>query len=227
MFKKLVGEESFQNVTLVTTMWDKVTEQEGVDRLQELSSTNDLFKPLLDKGAHVARYDKTVESARAIMRRILQNHPMVLKIQRELVDDQKNISDTAAGQEVDHQVLELIKKHQQEMEELKQEMRDAIARRDQEAQEDLKNEKDKLQAAVNAALKERQNMSTDYDRHASLMHENYKQLLEMQKEVTDSKLALFKAEMSAERAEQRATDDRLRAMEAQLAQKKKGGCVIC
>ena len=49
------------------------------------------------------RYDNTVESAYDILRHLVRNQPLPFKIQCELVDEKKDIGQTAAAQEVESQ----------------------------------------------------------------------------------------------------------------------------
>ena len=121
MFRKLCGDDTLKNVVIVTNMWGEVGQAKGEMREAELK--NKFFKPALDKGAQMLRHGNTVESAHNILRHIIQNHPLPLKIQRELVDEKKDIGETAAAQEVESQIHELIQKHQTEMKQLQEEMK--------------------------------------------------------------------------------------------------------
>jgi len=98
MFRKLCGDKTLKNVVLVTNMWGEVPRDVGESREDELSST--FFKPVLDKGAQMVRHHNTAQSAQDIIRVIMKNRPVVLQIQRELVDEHKDIVDTAAGEAV-------------------------------------------------------------------------------------------------------------------------------
>ena len=58
------------------------------------------FKPVLDKGGQMARHNNTAASAENIILLVLDNHPLPLRIQVELVHERKDISDTSAGEEL-------------------------------------------------------------------------------------------------------------------------------
>ncbi|KAF8972202.1 P-loop containing nucleoside triphosphate hydrolase protein [Flammula alnicola] len=75
MFRELCGEKTLVNVT-------------------ELATQEIFFKPTLDKGAKMLRHDATRDSANGVLRYILGNHPLPLQIQREIVDQAKDISET-------------------------------------------------------------------------------------------------------------------------------------
>ena len=121
MFRKLCGDDTLKNVVIVTNMWGKVDQAKGEMREAELKSR--FFKAALDKGAQMLRHDNTVESVHNILRHIMRNHPLPLRIQRELVDEKKDIGQTAAAQEVESQIQELIQKHQAEIKQLQEEMK--------------------------------------------------------------------------------------------------------
>jgi hypothetical protein len=55
MFRKLCGFEALKNVLLVTTFWDKVSDIEGRRREQELSSNEDFWGHMIQKGSKMGR----------------------------------------------------------------------------------------------------------------------------------------------------------------------------
>ena len=104
LFRKICGDKTLKNVIIVTTRWDVVPPHEGERREQELRSDERFFKPALDQQAQLLRHDNTIESAQKIVRTIFQNHPIPLNIQRELVDERKQLGDTIAGREFESQM---------------------------------------------------------------------------------------------------------------------------
>ena len=98
MFRKLCGESTLRNVVIVTNMWGEVDPRVGEAREAELMGKDIFFKPALDKGAQIARNENTVTSARKIIRLVLDNHPLPLRIQEELVNEGKDITETCAGE---------------------------------------------------------------------------------------------------------------------------------
>ncbi|KAF9647084.1 hypothetical protein BDM02DRAFT_3065838, partial [Thelephora ganbajun] len=120
MFRELCGDSTLKNVILVTNMWGMVTKAAGEAR--ERGLTTKFFKPVLDEGAQLVRHHNTVESAHDIIRRILKNHPITLQIQRELVDEGKGITDTSAGEVINKEINEQIRRHQAKLEAVQKEM---------------------------------------------------------------------------------------------------------
>ncbi|KAF9647081.1 hypothetical protein BDM02DRAFT_3098690 [Thelephora ganbajun] len=173
MFRELCGDSTLKNVILVTNMWGMVTKDVGEDREREL--TTKFFKPVLDKGAQLARHHNTAESARNIIRGIMKNHPMVLQIQRELVDDHKDITDTAAGEAINKELKEQIRRHQAELKTVQEDMLKALKDKDEEARQELEEERQKLQEQVNKARMESENMASNYQKR---MEEEMRQMQE-------------------------------------------------
>ncbi|KAF9259474.1 hypothetical protein L218DRAFT_1058798 [Marasmius fiardii PR-910] len=122
MFKELCGESSLKNVAVVTNMWGQVPQDVGEAREAQLMGEDDFFKPVLDKGAQMVRHDNTPQTARAILLHLVQKRPLPLRIQTELVDEKKNIANTAAGAELNREMMEQMKRHQKEMRELQEQM---------------------------------------------------------------------------------------------------------
>jgi hypothetical protein len=123
MFRQLCGESTLKNVVIVTNMWSEVSQDIGIAREAELASEDLFFKPVLDKGAQMVRHSNTSASAHAIIARIVENHPLSLQIQRELVDQKMDIGKTAAGEELNRELNIQLQKHRNELRALQEEMR--------------------------------------------------------------------------------------------------------
>ena len=98
MFQELCGRDNFQNVVLVTTMWNEVSQDEGQRREEELY--NKFWHWMIGLGSTTHRFDLTEESAWDIINCISVSPPderRPLQIQREMVDEHKPIHMTSAG----------------------------------------------------------------------------------------------------------------------------------
>jgi hypothetical protein len=122
MFKELCGEDNLKNVLIVTNMWSQVDPQLGMARENELKSKEAFFKAALDKGAQIFRHDNTIGSAHNIIRQLMKNEPAALRIQQELVDEKKDISDTGAGRVLNKELREQAEKHRRELTSLQVDM---------------------------------------------------------------------------------------------------------
>jgi len=129
MFRELCGEKNFNNVILCTTMWEKVDEEEGQRREQELRSKENFWGNLVSRGAQVVRHQgpDLTTSARKIAETLIEKDTIVLQLQQEL-DRNGSLSNTSAGRVLTSQIEEIKKKHQEEMEALKAEMKAASDR---------------------------------------------------------------------------------------------------
>ncbi|KAL4062801.1 P-loop containing nucleoside triphosphate hydrolase protein [Scleroderma yunnanense] len=101
MFKELCGEDSFKNVILVTTMWDEILEDVGLQREEELQNT--FWQRMIKLGSSAQRFDGTEESAWKIINSISvspSRERSGLQIQREMVDQHRPVHRTSAGKVV-------------------------------------------------------------------------------------------------------------------------------
>lgn len=109
------------------------------------------------------RHTNTPESAQAILREILKNKPAVLKIQRELIDEGKDIGKTGAGAVLNQEIRELVGKHQKEVKELEWNMRKAIEEKDEESREELEEEKKKVEESMEKLQKDSAEMQSKFE----------------------------------------------------------------
>ena len=154
MFRKLCGDTALKNVVIVTNMWDEVSRDIGEAHEKVLS--NKIFKPVLSKGAQMVRHHDTTESVHDIIRKILRNPPVVLQIQRELVDERKDLVNTTAAKAINRELNERVKQHQAELKEGR-EGKDEEMRRN--PREQMKTEEDSKRVILNCvAEKEKEGM---------------------------------------------------------------------
>ena len=146
IFRELCGETSLKNVVLVTNMWEEVSRDVDEAREKELASA--FLKPALDKGAQMIRHHNTERSAHDVIRRIVNNHPVVLQIQRELVDEHKIVERTAAGEAVNTGLTEEIKRHETALATLREETMLALEEKHERARQVLDEETMNIQAQM-------------------------------------------------------------------------------
>jgi len=176
MFRKLCGESSLKNVVIVTNMWGKVEESVGEAREREL--TEIYFKPALDKNAQLARHHNTTQSSHDIVRRIMKNDPAPLRIQQELVDEGKNIKDTAAGEALNEELNTLIRHHEIEMNALREEMRQALKEKDEETRRELEEETRRIREQMDRMRAESNTMAAKYNLERKKMEEAVQRMQE-------------------------------------------------
>ncbi|KAK6358331.1 hypothetical protein TWF730_007677 [Orbilia blumenaviensis] len=94
-FQKLVGEQSMQNIVLVTTHWRRFFNGDQVKREQELQQT--FWGYMIRLGSKILRHDGSRKSAERIVKEILDRKPVVVKIVDEMVNKKMKFGDTDAG----------------------------------------------------------------------------------------------------------------------------------
>lgn len=108
MMKKLCGANSMRNVVLATTMWERVTEEEGLRRESELE--NVFWKDMIESGSSMTRITTEREDdARALVKSLLNNKPISTQLQDELHSG-KTLVQTAAGTEIREEMAKLEEK---------------------------------------------------------------------------------------------------------------------
>ncbi|KAI0080924.1 hypothetical protein K474DRAFT_1704220 [Panus rudis PR-1116 ss-1] len=162
MFRKLCGDDTLKNVLLVTTMWGLVDPVKGTAREEQLATDELLFKPILDGGARMVRHDNTLGGAHDVIRMVLRNHPLPLLIQKELVDEGKDISETGAGEALGQELAELARKHRDEIKQVQQEMAEAMAEKDEQTRKELDAYQKQLQQSMEKAEQDRDRLSSEY-----------------------------------------------------------------
>lgn len=136
-FAQLCGDEALSNCAIVTNMWGLVSRQVGAEREQELKSKDAFFKPMLAQGATLFQHHNTVDDAHKVIQHLLQKTPLVLAIQRELVDEKKRVFETKAGDTLLGEIAELERKHQEELRKLDEEMAEVMQQHDEEAKQEI------------------------------------------------------------------------------------------
>ena len=98
MFHKLCGEDALKAVVLVTTKWGGIQKVVGEQREKRLTETH--WMTMIDHGSRIHRYQGSYASAWEIVNLICKKEEkeyLPIQIQKELVDLQKCIPQTEAG----------------------------------------------------------------------------------------------------------------------------------
>jgi phage-related minor tail protein len=155
MFRSLCGDDVLSNVRVITTNWNRVSEQEGQDRAEALS--NEAFKPLLDAGAKMLRHDNNLSSASKIMSELIPLPSISTQFERELLVGKK-LNETAAGSVLTEEMALIQKRHAQDLADLRKEMQEALKANDDSWKEDLERERNKLQQKMADVENERREL---------------------------------------------------------------------
>jgi hypothetical protein len=119
MFKKLCGDTALRNVILMTTMWDEVDEETGSQREKELKGN--YWKAMIKHKSKIARYKGTSDSAWDILDHFLQsaNQRYAVLLQREMIDMERELRETKAGQTLFSQLEIIVHKQQETLEKIR------------------------------------------------------------------------------------------------------------
>ncbi|KAM5352745.1 hypothetical protein ACJ41O_005467 [Fusarium nematophilum] len=217
MFKRLCGRDGMKNIRFVTTFWEQAELKEGERREQTLRDTKDFWGGCMSEGAQVNRHHNSKESALSILQQFVPGwtdkppEEVKLAIQTEMVDSGKDLDQTGAGRELQDQIDREREKMRQEMKDREEDMKEALAARDKEMFEFLREEQDKQRAELRRRDKEMDELKVSMEK----MHEEKIRKLEarlqlqeqehrqgvhrMQKEYQDE-LRLVRAEAAEERS---------------------------
>jgi hypothetical protein len=123
MFKQLCGKNALPNIILTTTMWDDVEPELGARR--ELDLVNTSWKDMIRFGSKTLRFTNTHDSAWNIIDDALSpiHKARALRLQKELVDMEQDLPETSAGRELCSELEKLMKKQQETLQKIRDEMR--------------------------------------------------------------------------------------------------------
>ncbi|KAK0318978.1 hypothetical protein LTR54_009872 [Friedmanniomyces endolithicus] len=165
IFKDLVGPDPSPNVLFATTRWDQVEKLDDIALAEfkesQLSTDEEIWAPMIRRGARVARFKGTRESAMQVVLSLIHQVPIVLQIQAELVDQAKDLIDTTAGIAVNEEIKRLQQKYRDELAQLKKEMHEAIAERDAELQSVLERSREAFEQRLGVIKAERDLLERD------------------------------------------------------------------
>jgi len=136
MFQSLCGQQVLGNVFLTTTQWSKVDRIEGEVREDSLRN-EDFWGGLIAKGATLQRFHGTKESGLELIRKLRPNIPKPLDVQVQMVRQNMTLLETNVGGCANEELIAQAKKHEEEVESLERERREAMRARDHGEEERL------------------------------------------------------------------------------------------
>jgi hypothetical protein len=161
IFRELCGVAALDNVVIVTNMWGEVSQDVGEMRQRELETGDSFLGLAISQGAQLFRHNNTVESAWAILRHIISKDSLPLHIQNEIVDEQKDLSEAAAGIVLNRDLIAQERKHREEMENLERAMQDANERAKRELEGELQRKEAERVRALNNLRKWQQESAAE------------------------------------------------------------------
>ncbi|KAM7191241.1 hypothetical protein V8F20_009419 [Naviculisporaceae sp. PSN 640] len=212
MFRKLVGEDALSNVLLVSTHWSRVSPEEGATRETDLRTK--FWGPLVENGARMARHTGGTESATFLLDSLIDlRSRVVLDIQRELVDEKKNLIDTAAGSALNEEILAIQARYEKQLEETKLEFEEAVRQSDARAQGELTELRRQLEEQIETGkksrlrLQERERLAAREKQKMQTQFQVFQATILKSKEEAEKAAKEKEAKFEQERAEWRARLD--------------------
>ncbi|KAJ0421505.1 hypothetical protein BJY00DRAFT_282349 [Aspergillus carlsbadensis] len=182
MFRQLCGENALKRVVLVTTMWDKVREDEATQRERELIDTPEFWGWMLGKGSSCQRHYNTEDSARIIVGELAGHTlPVTTDLQKQMVDEEKELGETSAGQELQSEINKEKAKWAQERREIEDQLRVAIEQRDHEAEEMMREERDRYTKMIQKVESDTEALKATMDKLLAERDERVTAMEEMMK----------------------------------------------
>ncbi|KAK2013809.1 hypothetical protein LZ32DRAFT_675564 [Colletotrichum eremochloae] len=187
MFKKLCGDDSFKHVVLTTSMWGEGdADAAKIDRETELKEDKRFWGLMQSGGSKVMRWLNNRPSASAIVEHLLESSQMhgltTLQIQRELVEENRDLEETSAGQEVGRELLKERMKMLQEVEDLKKDHENALLAKDSENAEKFRKDKQEMESKLQKAEEAQKALRIDLEQ---LLREKTEEYEIKQKELRD------------------------------------------
>ncbi|KIX10127.1 uncharacterized protein Z518_01208 [Rhinocladiella mackenziei CBS 650.93] len=164
MFKKLCGDGNLASVVLATTFWSKVDPDTGNTRENQLKTTPTFWGTMVNRGSQVFRHDSAEKSGAAIVQYLLDRRQKpVYTIQDEMVNEKKTLEETAAGTEVQTETDKVIRKYEQTIADLKQEIAEATQTHNEAMRQELEREKREHEEFIRKIQQEQEKMKVgDY-----------------------------------------------------------------
>lgn len=218
MFRKLCGDQPMKNVVIASTFWGAIEDDKAVAHEAELMGKDDFWGDMISHGAQVKRFAGTKQSALDILMSFASKATVTLDIQRELVDEDKPLGETAAGNAVNEELHRLEAKYLAELGRIQQETAAALAEKDVQYENILKKERERMEQKLNRLHNDQELLRQERREEIRRIETENQRRFSLLKKEYDSKLE--KQQLEAERIRQgdsAAFRDQLREMSTQNA----------
>lgn len=163
IFKGICGSDFMDNVVLTTTLWEVMRDEKTCEK-RESQLTSNYWKPLMNNGAKYERYERNnVEDAHDLMFCVAHKAKLTCNLQRQAVDEGKPLSQTDAGRVVDEALIKERKKWLDKLQEAKMMMDEAIAAKDRQSQQMLRQHEEEMKRKIADMDRTRESLRVDFD----------------------------------------------------------------
>lgn len=225
LFEALCGSQCFPYVVLVSTMWESLEEEDraiAVDRETTLKGKDEFWGRMVHDGAQVMRHGGDASSAREILScATFTNRSVVMDIQRELIDEGKELDETSAGRYLLGELYDVRKRQKQEIAELEGIMEEALQDHDEATISAISAQRQEYEGLIQRTYTQTDDLEVTFenlageraDRYASLFQEGdqyEKEFEEYRKQIQDLEDALDRMKKNRDRERNRFTLDKWR-----------------
>ncbi|KAN0070787.1 P-loop containing nucleoside triphosphate hydrolase protein [Elaphomyces granulatus] len=167
MFKQLCGTNNLNSVILATTHWRNaddisIPESVGQARTKELMETRDFWGGMIERGSKVVKHDGSKESALWIVSNLVDRKiRVILDIQRQLIDQKRNLNDTDAAQALQSELRAERKRFEVKLSGLKEDMKSALKENDVKWQKQIEEDQAKYKADIKNTYAETEGLRTN------------------------------------------------------------------
>jgi hypothetical protein len=193
MFKKLCGDDGLGSVVLATTFWNYFPDtQQANAREQQFMEKDNLWKPLIQQGSRVFRQDQDKISATSIVRYLMdRRRPVVLDIQREMVEQELPLNSTGAGGVVSSALEEDKERFEAKIRDLEIKLAEALAKSDQSQREEIEDYIAEFQRKLELRDEDQRRLEADTHQLYRDMEKRYEEeMRDMQKAMREKEEAL-------------------------------------
>jgi hypothetical protein len=205
MFRKLCGEDPMKNVVIASTFWGVIPDNKAIAHEEELCSKDDFWGDMVEHGASVKRFAGDQKSALDIILSLARKPAVTLDIQRELVDEDKPIGKTAAGNAVNEELHRLEEKYKGEIKRFQEETAAAMAEKDVKLERVLKKEREKMERKLDRIHGDQEMLRKERREEIRRVEEENERRFQLLKKEYDSKMEKQQLASERVRAEDRAS----------------------
>ncbi|KAF3927912.1 hypothetical protein ABW20_dc0106848 [Dactylellina cionopaga] len=185
LLKNICGEEAYSYIVLGTSKWGKLTDEEYMladERERYLKTREEYWGPMCRRGAKVMRWHGDKNTARSLVEHLVvlqKGHGgVVLKIQKEIIDQKQTLGGTSAGREIKNRLSQLQETQEGKLEDINQEYIVALKTQEKEEMEEILAERRELEEKLQKSVEAQKRLEERYEKLASEKAAEFAVLLE-------------------------------------------------
>jgi hypothetical protein len=182
LFKSLVGEQSYEHVALVSTMWSDSCDESNVQRQRHDELQTTFWADLIQGGCSVREHRGDEPSALGIIQDLVATgssarRPMPLAIQLELGVEGKTLGDTTVGRLLLQEIMGDKERSARELAELQLSLEQAEESKDHAAAAVIRGEQEAASARTAARNRDLEGLDIQFNQIADQQRRRYRQMV--------------------------------------------------